>query len=103
MDVTKYKKLGESLLYLTTTMPDLTYVVGLISRYVDKPTELHLQSAKRILRYLKGTTKLGIYYQKGGKGNLIAFANSDYTGDVDDRKNTSNYVFFLGTGAISWY
>lgn len=57
--------------------------------------------AKRILRYLKGTMELGISYRKGGKGNLIAFVDSDYAGDVDDRKSTSGYVFMLGTGAIS--
>ncbi|BBG98714.1 ADP glucose pyrophosphorylase large subunit 1, partial [Prunus dulcis] len=93
VDATEYKQLVGSLLYLTATRPDLMYAVGLISRYMEKPTEMHLQAAKRILRYLKGTMELGIGYKKG---------DSDYAGDVDDRKSTSGYVFMLGTGAISW-
>ena len=97
VDVTEYKQLVGSLLYLTATRPDLMYAVGLISRYMEKPTEMHLQAAKRIIRYLKGTMELGIGYRKGGKECLIAFADSDYAGDVDDRRSTSGYVFMLGT------
>jgi len=76
------------------------FIVGLISRYMEKLTEMHLQASKRILRYLKGTMELGIGYRKGGEGSLIAFIDSDYAGHVDDWKNTSGYVFMLGTGAI---
>lgn len=100
VDATEYKQLVRSL-YLTATRPDLMYAVGLICIYMEKPTEMHLQVSKRILRYLKGTMELGIGYRKGGKGSLIAFADSDYAGDVDDRKSTSGYVFMLGTGAVS--
>ena len=46
--------------------------------------------------------ELGIGYRKGSNGSLIAFADSDYAGDVDDRRSTSGYVFMLGTGAVSW-
>lgn len=69
---------------------------------MDKPTELHLQAAKRVLRYVKGTMELGIQYKRGGAEELLGFTDSDYAGDVDDRKSTSGYVFLLGTGAISW-
>jgi len=102
VDATEYKKSVGSLLYLTATRPDLMYVVGLISRYMEKPTEMHLQAGKRILRYLKGTMELGIGYRKCGDGSLIAFADSDYAGDVDDRKGTSGYVFMVGTRVVSW-
>lgn len=102
VDATLYKQMVGSLMYLTATRPDLMYAVCLISRYMDKPTDIHLQAAKRVLRYLKGTVDLGILYSKGGSEELIAYADSDYAGDVDDRKSTSGYVFFLGTGAISW-
>jgi len=76
------------------------FIVGLISRYMEKLTEMHLQASKRILRYLKGTMELGIGYRKGSEWSLITFVDSDYAGDVDDRKNTSGYVFILGTRAI---
>jgi hypothetical protein len=100
VDAIEYKQLVGSLLYLMATRPDLMFIVGLISRYMEKLTEMHLQASKRILRYLKGTMELGIGYRKGGEGSLIAFIDSDYAGHVDDWKNTSGYVFMLGTGAI---
>lgn len=102
IDESYYKQIVGSLMYLTTTRPDLIYSVSLISRFMAKPTELHLQAAKRILRYLKGTTSFGIMYKRGGSRKLIAYADSDYAGDLEDRKSTSGHVFLLGSGAVSW-
>jgi hypothetical protein len=62
-----------------------------------------LQAAKRVLRYLKDTVDLGIFfYQKEGNKELMTYTNNDYAGDVDDRKSTSGYVFLLSEGAMSW-
>lgn len=102
VDATMYKQMVGSLMYLTATRPDLMYSVCLISRYMEKPTEMHLQAVKKILRYLKGTVELGIRYRRGDEGSLVGFVDSDYAGDVDDRKSTSGYAFILGTGAVSW-
>nr|DAD41107.1 TPA_asm: hypothetical protein HUJ06_015430 [Nelumbo nucifera] len=92
VDITFFKQVVGSLMYLTSTRPDLMFVVSLISRYMGQPTELHLQAAKRVLRYLKGTTNLGIFYKKGGNDKLVAFTDSDYAGDLEDRKSTSGYA-----------
>ncbi|GJZ72806.1 retrovirus-related pol polyprotein from transposon TNT 1-94 [Tanacetum coccineum] len=62
VDVTLFKKMVGSLMYLTTTRPDLMYGVSLIS---GCPTESHWRAGKRLLRYLKGTTELGIFYESG--------------------------------------
>ncbi|XP_040361647.1 secreted RxLR effector protein 161-like [Rosa chinensis] len=103
VDATQYKQVIGSLMYLTVTRPDLMFVVSLVSRYMEKPTELHMQAVKRILRYLRGTTDLGVCYKKGGKaGELVAFSDNDYAGDTDDRKSTSGYVFLLSSGAMAW-
>lgn len=103
VDEMYFKQLVGSLMYLTATRPDIMFSVSLISRFMAKPTELHLQVAKRILRYLRGTTNFGIMYKKGGKDEkLLAFTDSDYAGDVDDRKSTSGSVFILSSGAVSW-
>lgn len=102
VDTTHYKQIVGNLMYLTATRPNLMYVVGLISRYVERPTEIHLQAAKRVMRYLKGTINFGILYSSKGLGELLAYTASDYAGDLDDRKSTSGYVFLLGTSAISW-
>lgn len=80
----------------------MMFVVSLISRFMENPTQLHLQAAKRVLRYLKGTTDFGIFYRKGGDDELIGYSDSDYAGDLEDRKSTSGYVFLLSSGAVSW-
>ena len=87
-------------MYFTVTRPDLTYNVSLVSKYMCKPTELHLQAVKRILRYLKGTLNYRILCKRENS-NLIAYTNSDYTGDLDDRKITSGYVFLIASGVVS--
>lgn len=99
---TLFKQIVGSLMYLTATRPDIMYAVSLISRYMENPTEVHLLAAKRIFRYLKGTADLGILYKKGANSSLIGFSDSDYAGDLDDRKSTSGFVFMMGSGAISW-
>jgi hypothetical protein len=102
VDDTYFKQIVGSLMYLTATRPDIMFSVSLISRYMSKPTELHLQAAKRILRYLKGTVSYGIFYKKGEEEELLAFTDSDYAGDEEDSKSTSGYVFLLSSGAVSW-
>lgn len=99
---TYYKQLVGSLMYLTATRPDMMFVTCLISRYMARPTEIHLQVAKRALQYLKGTVNYGIHYKKGGNGELLAFTDSDYAADMEDRKSTSGYVFLMSSGAVSW-
>ena len=102
VDESLYKQLVGSLMYLTATRPDVMYAVSLISRYMSKPTELHLTAAKRILRYLQGTTAYGIFYQKKGNSELIGFTDSDYAGCVEDRKSTTGYAFILSDAAVAW-
>jgi hypothetical protein len=97
---TYFKQIMGSLIYLITTRPDLMFTVSLISRYMGKPTELHLQAVKRALRYLKGTINFGIFYKKGGSESLVGYADSDY--DLEDQKSTSGYVFMLGSRAVAW-
>ncbi|CAJ2663992.1 unnamed protein product [Trifolium pratense] len=102
VNATKYKQMVGSLMYLLATRPDLAYSVCLIARYMEKPTELHMAAAKRILRYLKGTLKCGVLYKRGVSLELQGWSDSDYAGDSDDRKSTSGYVFKLGSSAVSW-
>lgn len=102
VDATQFKQLIGSLMYLTATRPDLMYSVCLISRYMADPTEEHLLAAKRVLRYLKGTLELGVFYGRKGAIELFAYTDSDYAGDYDDRKSTSGYVFKLSGGAVAW-
>uniref|UniRef100_A0A151UDF9 Retrovirus-related Pol polyprotein from transposon TNT 1-94 n=1 Tax=Cajanus cajan TaxID=3821 RepID=A0A151UDF9_CAJCA len=102
IDSTMFKQLIGSLMYLNATRPDIMFSVSVVSRFMENPKETHYVAAKRILRYLRGTTDLGIHYKRQGKTDLTSYCDSDYAGDQDDRKSTSGYVFLLSSGAISW-
>ncbi|XP_016652642.1 PREDICTED: uncharacterized mitochondrial protein AtMg00810-like [Prunus mume] len=65
VDITFYKQVVGSLMYLTTTRPYVMFAVNLISWYMTNPSELHLQAAKRVLRYLKVTADYGVFYKNG--------------------------------------
>ncbi|CAM8991569.1 unnamed protein product [Rhodiola kirilowii] len=102
IDATLYKQLIGSLMYITVSRPDLMFAVSKLSRYMAMPSEQHMHAAKKVLRYLKGTTSLGLLYKKGDEKELIAFTDSDYAGDVDDRRSTSGYAFILSGAVVAW-
>lgn len=102
VDETLYKQIIGSLVYITTTRPDLQFSVSLLSRFMAKPTQLHLQAAKRFLRYLRSTINCGIWYKRGGAGEVQVYTDSDFAGDVDSRKSTTGYVFLLNGAAVIW-
>ncbi|KAH0696073.1 hypothetical protein KY289_013555 [Solanum tuberosum] len=76
IDGTFLKQIVKSLMYLTTTRPDITHNIGIVD--------------------------FGLFYRNGEKTEFIGFYDSDYAGDLDDRKNTSGYAFMLSSGAVSW-
>ncbi|KAL6311032.1 hypothetical protein AAG906_015921 [Vitis piasezkii] len=103
VDTTLYRSIVGSLRYLLHTRPDLAFSVGMVSRYMEKPTTEHMAAVKHILRYVKGTLNLGcVYEKKEGSLELIGYSDSDLAGDTDDRKSTSGLIFFLGSNPISW-
>jgi hypothetical protein len=99
---TQYMQMVGSLMYLTSTRPDIIFVVNLLSRYLVHPTELHLQAVKRVLCYIKGTLSYGIFYKQSGNTELLAYTDSNYAGDLEDKKSTSGFLFMLSSGAVSW-
>jgi len=99
-----YREVVGSLLYLSThTRPDLAHVTGVLSRYMANPTAEQWTVAKGAVRYLRGTSSMGINYggENAGRG-LEGYVDSDFAGDKEDRKSTSGMVFMLGGGAVSW-
>ncbi|KAI3754772.1 hypothetical protein L1987_54563 [Smallanthus sonchifolius] len=78
------------------------FAVCLCARFQAAPKVSHLQAVKRILRYLKGAPKLGLWYPKNGNVNLYAYTDSDYGGCNLDKKSTSGCCQFLGGRLISW-
>ncbi|XP_050919643.1 uncharacterized mitochondrial protein AtMg00810-like [Lathyrus oleraceus] len=103
VDASMYRSLVGSLFYLTASRPDLMFAASLLSRFMSKPSHLHLGEAKRVLRYVMGTMEHGIRFDKNSKLEAKGYCDSDWAGSVDDMKSTSGYVFNLGSGVISWY
>ncbi|GJQ96349.1 retrovirus-related pol polyprotein from transposon TNT 1-94 [Tanacetum coccineum] len=102
VDATLYRGMIGSLMYLTSSRPDLIYAVCLCSRYQAKPTEKHLNAVKRIFRYQKGTINMGLWYSKDTGMSMTAYADADYAGCQDTRRNTSGSAQFLGDKLVRW-
>jgi hypothetical protein len=103
----RYSELIGSLLYIAnTTRPDISYMVGVLSPYRNCPTTSHWQEALRVLRYLKGTRSHGIAIKTIVLGEsdepLVGFVDADGSGDLDDRKSTSGFVFQVYGGPVVW-
>ena len=101
-DPTYFKSLVKSLRYLTCTRPNILYGVGLISRYMETPDQSHLNTAKRILRYIKGTINEGMFYTSSNTFNLVGYSDSDWGRDLDEKKGTTRFVFFMGDTSFTW-
>jgi len=102
VDQKLYRGMIGSLLYLTASRPDILFSVCLCARFQSDPRESHLTAVKRIFRYLKGTTNLGLLYRKSLDYKLVRFCDADYAGDRIERKSTSGNCQFLGENLISW-
>ncbi|KAJ9561128.1 hypothetical protein OSB04_006288 [Centaurea solstitialis] len=102
VDVTLYRGMIGSLLYLTASRPDIMYSTCLCARYQAEPKESHLTAVKRIFRYLKGTPNLGLWYSKDSGFDLTAYSDSDFAGCKIDRKSTTGGCHLLGGKLVSW-
>nr|GEU86822.1 hypothetical protein [Tanacetum cinerariifolium] len=85
VDPTHYRRMVGTLMYLTASRPDLTFVVCMCVRYQAKPTEKNLHAVKRIFKYLRGTVYRGIWYLKDSSIALTAYADADQSGFQDTR------------------
>ncbi len=104
VDQLNFQSLIGSLLYAAVaTRPDIAQAVSMVAKYSASPTEAHLTAAKRILRYLKGTQKLAVKYQKMEDDRLLGYSDADWAGDKDERHSTTGNVFLLAGGPLSWF
>lgn len=119
-DPVRYQQVNGSLMYvMVITRPDLAYVVGRLSQNNVEPAKRHWQISVRTMRYLAGTTNLGITYggsalQDKGEEDFkkdldqdmnslhVGYSDSDFAGDPDNRKSTSGNIFLPAGGAVSW-
>jgi len=91
-----YRELIGSLIYLTTTHPDLSYAVIILSIFMQEPMEIHWNATQRVLQYIQGTKDYGILYKKNLKIVLVGNSDANFVGSVDDRTSTSDYLMTMG-------
>ena len=87
-DKEAYQRLVGRLIYLSHTRPNIAYVVIIVSQFMHKPKDLHLQAIYKILHYLKGTLGKGILFKKIAKLTLEAYADADYASSTADKRST---------------
>ena len=106
MSRVSYASAVGSLMYaMVCTRPDLAYAVSTVSRFMSNPEKQHWKTVKWVLRFLRGTARLGLVFQKlkMGKTRLLqGYVDAYYAGDLDQRKFTTDYVFTVAERAISW-
>nr|GEX59933.1 putative ribonuclease H-like domain-containing protein [Tanacetum cinerariifolium] len=102
VDVHMYRSMIGLLMYLTSSRPDIMFVVCACDKYQVNPKVSHLYAMKMIFRHLKGQLKLGLWYSKDSLFGLVAYTDSDYARASLDRKSTTGGCQFLGCILISW-
>jgi hypothetical protein len=101
--VNPYRELIGSLMYCSThTRPDITFSTCHLSRYMSHPSDIHWTHAKRILRYLKGTTNTGLCFDGSLPLKLVGYCDADWGSHKEDRKSIIGYVYLICGVAISW-
>jgi histone deacetylase 1/2 len=101
-DATHYRSIVGALQYLTLTRPDISFSVNKVCQFLHAPTTVHWATVKRILRYIKHTTKLGLKIGKTTSLLVSGFSDADWAGSLDDRRSTGGFAIFLGSNLISW-
>nr|GEU69282.1 hypothetical protein [Tanacetum cinerariifolium] len=102
VDATYYRGMIDTLMYLTSSIPNLIYAICLCARYQAKPIEKQFNTVKQIFRYLKGTINIGLRCSKDTGMSLIAYSDADHARCQDTRRSTSGITHFLGDKLVSW-
>ncbi|GKC14672.1 retrovirus-related pol polyprotein from transposon TNT 1-94 [Tanacetum coccineum] len=112
VDQTKYRRMIGGLMYLTSMIgglmyltasrPDIAFGTFVCVRYQARLTAKHLKEVKRIFRYIRQTTNMGLWYSKDSGFELISYLDADHVGCNDDCKSASRGIQFLGDKLVSW-
>ncbi|CAL0299836.1 unnamed protein product [Lupinus luteus] len=97
-----YRRLIGKFVYLTQTRPDLSFAVGHLSQFLSAPTDEHLKAAMRILRYIKSTIGIGIFFPSSSDFKVKGYTDADWGACIDTRRSVSGYCFYIGNSLICW-
>lgn len=98
-----YRQAIGSLMYLAIgTRPDICYAVNLLSRFMENPSQAHVTAVKRVIRYIKGTSEYGIFFETSNHLKFSIYSDADFAGCTDTRKSTTGYCILLNSSIISW-
>nr|XP_027186543.1 uncharacterized protein LOC113784530 [Cicer arietinum] len=101
-NVTIFRQLIDKLLYLTNTRPNISFSVNMLSQFLSAPTDIHLNVALRILRFIKNSPRKGLFFPANSSFSIKGFCDSDWGACSDTRRFTTGFCFFLGSSLISW-
>jgi len=101
-NIQAYKRLIGRLMYLTNTRPDITFSVQQLFQFLAKSTTAHYTATIRILKYIKGTLSLGLFFSSNTSAHLKAFCDSDWGTRSDSRQSVTGFSVYLGNSLISW-
>nr|KYP39692.1 Retrovirus-related Pol polyprotein from transposon TNT 1-94 [Cajanus cajan] len=101
-DKHRYQRLVGKLIYLSHTRPDIAYSVSIVSRFMHSPSEEHMTTVYRILKYLKGSPGKGLLFSKNDRACIKGYTDSDWAGDKTTRQSTSGYFTFVEGNLVTW-
>ncbi|XP_014511919.1 uncharacterized protein LOC106770633 [Vigna radiata var. radiata] len=102
LDPEKYRRLVGKLNYLTITHPDISFVVSMLSQFLNSPSEDHWNAIICILKYIKGSLGKGLLYGSSNHIRVVSYSDVDWVGPPSDRRSTSGYCVSIGGNLISW-
>ncbi|XP_057747745.1 uncharacterized mitochondrial protein AtMg00240-like [Arachis stenosperma] len=101
-DNNTYRKLISKLLYLANIRPEISFAIGKLNQFFEKPTTSHLKAAYRILRYIKMAPATGLFFPSKSDLLVSGFSDSDWAACPDSRRSISAYCFYIGNSIVSW-
>ena len=103
VDVTHYRQIIGSLMYLKNSRADICFAENTLSQYLLQPRRVHLVTTKHVMRYLKGTIEFGLYYDGSHEYRLYGYIDAYWDRSISDRKSTLGRCFCLRSDMSSWF
>jgi hypothetical protein len=98
----EYQNLVGSLIFFTNVKPNIAFAISYVSCYMTTPQLAHMDTTKKILSYIKGTTDLGLLFPRKDTGQIVGYVDANWARDLDRKRSTIGLLFKLGCNSIVW-